>query len=235
MYLRLFVLVFLGVFGIGQAEPLVIGIAGGTGSGKSTLAHRLQDRLGNRAIVLSEDAYYRDQQHLRLEQRVKTNYDHPDSIEFALLKQHLIALKSGQEVDAPLYCFETHLRRPETQRIASAPVIIIEGILLLAEPELHDLFDLKIFVDTQQDLRALRRAERDMRERGRSFDSVMQQYTRTVKPMHDKFVEPSKWTADLIVPVGGYNPRTVHLIESYVLRELSERNAGSTASLLTQK
>jgi uridine kinase len=198
------------------AAPLVVGIAGGTGSGKSTLADRLAEALGDRAVVLRADAYYLHRPDLSLEERTQVNYDHPDSIEFDLFKTHLEKLKRGETIEVPQYDFGTHLRRDETQSLHSAPVILAEGILLFAEEKLADMFDLRIFVDTEADVGIIRRLERDVASRGRTVSSVQSQYLKTVKPMHERYVEPSKWSADLIIPTGRDNQRVIDLLLQYL-------------------
>ena len=185
---------------------LVIGIAGGSGSGKSTVADALASALPPRAVAtLRHDSYYRDRPDLSLEQRNRVNYDHPESLETSLLIQHLQHLKAGNAVEVPLYDFKTHRRQPTTERLDPAPIIIVEGILVFVDEHLRRELDIKIFVDTEADIRAIRRIRRDMRQRGRDFESVRKQYYETVRPMHVEFVEPSKRTADLIIPEGGEN------------------------------
>lgn len=169
------------------------------------MAHRVRDSLPGRVAILEHDAYYRDRQDLSFDQRAQINFDHPDSLETELCMTHLAALREGQAVEAPIYDFRTHRRAIETRRVDPAPVIILEGILLFADPGLRDLLDLKIYVDTDPDIRAFRRIRRDLEQRGRTFDSVREQYYRTVRPMHLQFVEPSKRWADLILPEGGFN------------------------------
>jgi uridine kinase len=187
-------------------SALVIGIAGGTGSGKSTIAKRIAAMLPEGGTALLEyDAYYRDFSRLPLDERAHLNFDHPDSLEADLLAAHLEALKGGAAVEVPLYDFKTHRRLEETRPVAPAPVVIVEGILLFVEERLRALMDIKIFVDTDPDIRVFRRIRRDLEQRGRTFDSVREQYYRTVRPMHLQFVEPSKRWADLIIPEGGNN------------------------------
>jgi uridine kinase len=187
-------------------RPLVIGIAGGTGSGKTTVAQKLAAAIPvGRCILLEHDAYYRDQSHLASEARAAINFDHPESLDSALLAEHLAALRAGRAVEVPIYDFVTHTRRPETRRISPAPVIVVEGILVFVEPLVRDQLDIKIFVDTDADIRLIRRIRRDLEQRGRSFASVRDQYYATVRPMHIEYVEPSKRHADLIVPEGGDN------------------------------
>jgi uridine kinase len=185
---------------------LVIGIAGGSGSGKSTVADALASALPPTSVaILRHDSYYRDRPDLSLEQRNRVNYDHPHALETALLVEHLQHLKAGNAVEVPIYDFKTHRRLPETERLEPSPIIIVEGILVFVDEHLRREIDIKIFVDTEADIRAIRRIRRDMRLRGRDFESVRKQYYETVRPMHVEFVEPSKRTADLIIPEGGEN------------------------------
>lgn len=180
-------------------DLLIVGIAGGTGSGKTTLANELQRYFSDSSVLISQDSYYHDLSHLSPEERSLVNFDHPNSLDFELLKDHLIHLKQGQSIEKPIYDFVSHSRVDTVEIIDSAPIIIVEGILLFAAPELRDLFDLKIFIDTDDDIRIMRRLERDIHERGRDFASVKNQYFSTVKPMHNQFVEPSKTYADVVV------------------------------------
>ena len=194
-------------------RPLVVGIAGGTGSGKTTVAHKLAAAMPNgRCVTIEHDAYYRDQAHLSPEDRAKTNYDHPDSLESNLLATHLRELRAGRAVDIPIYDFATHTRRRETRHLEPARVIIVEGILVFAEAQLREQMDIKIFVDTDADIRLIRRIRRDLEQRGRTFASVRDQYYATVRPMHIEHVEPSKRWADLIVPEGGDNKVALDVI-----------------------
>ena len=186
-------------------DILVIGIAGGTGSGKTTLTNRLKERFGKDISVIRHDDYYRSQDDISFEERVKTNYDHPDSFETDLLIEHLKQLKNGHSIECPIYSFSEHTRTKDTRKIDPTKVIIVEGILIFQNPELLNMLDIRIFVDTDPDVRILRRILRDVKERGRSLDSVVTQYLATVKPMHEQFVEPSKRNADIIVLEGGYN------------------------------
>lgn len=187
-------------------RPLLLGIAGGSGSGKTTVAHRIRDALPPGTVsILEHDAYYRDRQDLSFEERCLINFDHPDSLETELCFAHLESLRRGVGIDAPLYDFRTHRRAAETRRVEPAPIVMLEGILVFADPGLRDRLDLKIFVDTDPDIRAFRRIRRDLEQRGRTFDSIREQYYKTVRPMHLQFVEPSKRWADLILPEGGFN------------------------------
>ncbi len=189
-----------------RTTPLVIGIAGGSGSGKTTVANVILERVGQQHIAyLAHDAYYKDLGALPHNQRTQINFDHPDSLETELLIQHLRQLINNQPIDLPIYDFKIHTRTNQTRRIQNQPIILVEGILIFVERELRDLFDVKIFVDTDPDIRFIRRLQRDITERGRSTESVIQQYMTTVRPMHLEFVEPSKRYADVIIPEGGLN------------------------------
>jgi uridine kinase len=193
--------------------PLVIGIAGGTGSGKTTIAARLAAQIPDgRCLVIEHDAYYRDQSGLTPAERATINYDHPASLDSSLLAEHLRRLRGGERVDLPIYDFVTHTRRPETHRVDPAPVILVEGILVFVEPAVRDQLDIKIFVDTDADIRLMRRIRRDLEQRGRSFQSIRDQYYATVRPMHLEYVEPSKRWADLILPEGGDNRVALDLL-----------------------
>jgi uridine kinase len=197
--------------------PVIIGIAGGTGSGKTTVAASIYDRVGKDRIEwISHDSYYRNFDALAAEERKKINFDHPDSLETELLIRHLDALCKGSSVEVPRYDFATHSRTTETQRVEPRRVIIVEGILVLAEPELRKRIDIKLYVDTPPDIRFLRRLTRDIESRGRSLHSVVDQYLTTVRPMHEEFVEPSKRHADLIIPEGGENQVALDAIISRV-------------------
>jgi uridine kinase len=187
-------------------RPLTIGIAGGTGSGKSTVAAKLAGAAPpGRCVVVDHDSYYRDQSHLTPAARAELNYDHPSSLDSGLLAEHLRELKAGRAVDVPNHDFVTHTRKRETRRVEPAPMVIVEGILVFVEAPVRDQLDIKIFVDTDADIRLMRRIRRDLEQRGRSFQSVRDQYYATVRPMHIEYVEPSKRWADLIVPEGGDN------------------------------
>ncbi|MBO6150403.1 MAG: uridine kinase [Clostridium sp.] len=187
-------------------NTIIIGIAGGTGSGKTTLADKLVNSFGREDVsILRHDAYYKRHDDMTFEERCKLNYDHPDAFDNDLLEQHILALKEGESVEMPVYDYTVHNRSDETILVEPAPVIILEGILIFAEPALCDLMDIKVFVDTDADVRILRRIIRDVNERGRSLDNIIRQYLTTVKPMHEQFVEPSKRRADIIIPEGGRN------------------------------
>lgn len=197
--------------------PIVIGVAGGSGSGKSTVVRRIVDSVGQEQVsVLEHDRYYRDRNDLRLEERASLNYDHPDALETDLLVRHVMALRAGDAVDAPVYDFARHARTPSTSRIPARRALIVEGILIFADPALRGLMDIKVFVDTDDDTRVIRRLQRDVAERGRTMESVIEQYLATVKPMHLEFVEPSKRYADIIVPVGGHNAVAIDLLLSLI-------------------
>lgn len=200
-------------------RPLFIGLAGGSGSGKTTIAEEVVDRLDGKVSLLHHDAYYRNMVELTFEERTRVNYDHPKSLETELLIKHLEDLRTGIAIEHPVYDFSNHLRAEETMRIEPAPVVVVEGILVLSEPALRSELDLKIFVDTDPDLRLARRLERDIAERGRSVDSVINQYFSSVRPMHLEFVEPSRRYADLIIPEG-YNPAAVATVVELIRSRL---------------
>lgn len=196
-----------------KPSPIVIGIAGGTGSGKTTVANKILNRVGKHRIAyLPHDAYYRDLRDLPKEQRATINFDHPDSLESELMVEHIKKLKNWESVDLPIYDFSIHTRTDKTIHIEPHPVIIVEGILIFAERELRDMFDVKIFVDTDADIRFIRRLQRDIAERGRTMDMVVHQYMSTVRPMHLDFVEPSKRYAHIIIPEGGLNEVAMDMV-----------------------
>ncbi|TMV50248.1 uridine kinase [Paenibacillus mesophilus] len=202
---------------------LMIGIAGGTGSGKTTVAERLVTELGSvQVALLSQDSYYADNRDLSMEEREQINYDHPDSVDGELLLEHLRLLRRLQPIEMPVYDFSTHSRVDETVRVMPKRVVILEGILLFADPLIRQELDIKVFVDTDADVRVLRRLSRDIQERGRTVDSVFAQYLNTVKPMHDAFVEPSKRYADLIIPEGGRNDIAIGLLTSRIQSYLTQ-------------
>ena len=194
-------------------EPVIIGVAGGTGSGKTTVARAILDRAGTSQIsLIQHDAYYRDLSDLPPAQRAIFNFDHPDALDNELLVTHLKALKAGRAIEMPIYDFTTHTRTEQTQTVGPNPVILLEGILIFADETLRTLMDVKIYVDTQADIRFIRRLQRDIAERGRTRESVVHQYLATVRPMHEQFVEPSKRYSDIIIPEGGFNEVAIDLI-----------------------
>lgn len=200
-----------------RTTPLVIGIAGGSGSGKTTVANAIRERVGAQHIAyLPHDAYYKDLSHLPPPQRHQINFDHPHSMESELMIRHIRELKAHRPIELPIYDFKTHTRTRQTVSIPPQPVVVVEGILIFAEPELRELFDVKIFVDTDADLRFIRRLERDIAERGRTAESVIRQYLTTVRPMHLEFVEPSKRYADVIIPEGGFNTVALDMVVARV-------------------
>lgn len=200
-------------------RPVLVGIAGGTGSGKTTVALRIQEGVGeSNCCVIQHDWYYHDRSHIDEDERGNINFDHPDSLDNALLTEQLQALKSGETIEAPQYDFSEHIREEETKTISPQSVIVVEGILLFAIPPLRDVFDMRLYVDTDADIRAFRRIRRDIRERGRDFESIREQYYETVRPMHLEFVEPSKRWADLIIPEGGDN----HIALDVIIERLKQ-------------
>ena len=201
---------------------LVIGIAGGTGSGKTTLMKNIMNRFGDVVTVLSHDNYYRRHDELTYEQRCEINYDEPAALETDLMARHLIQLRNGQAIECPVYDFTQHNRSDETIRIEPKNVIIVEGILIFENRPLRELMDIRIFVDTDADVRLCRRIKRDVNKRGRSLESVLTQYQTTVKPMHEKYVEPSKKFADIVVPEGGKNLVALDMIMGRIQRHLKE-------------
>ena len=199
---------------------LVIGIAGGSGSGKTTLMNNIVDTFGDVVTVLSHDNYYRRHDELSYEERSRLNYDEPGALETELLTQQLTALRNGQSIDCPVYDFSIHNRSNEVLRIDPRPVIIVEGILIFADEDLRKLMDIRIFVDTDADIRICRRIKRDVNQRGRTMESVIDQYQQTVKPMHEKYVEPSKKYAHIVVPEGGKNMVALDMIIGRIQRHL---------------
>jgi len=209
-----------------HTKPITIGVAGGSGSGKTTVALKILERVGfDRIAYLSHDAYYRDASNLPPAERAQLNFDHPDSLDNDLLIGQLKQLQAGLPVETPVYDFKTHSRLAETRRIDPQPVILVEGILIFADKGLRDLMDMKIFVDTDSDLRFIRRLQRDIGERGRAPESVIQQYLRTVRPMHLEFVEPSKRYADVIIPEGGFNEVAIDMVAARLRALVGETEA----------
>ncbi|MGE5263706.1 MAG: uridine kinase [Acidobacteriota bacterium] len=198
---------------IRAVKPVLIGVAGGSGSGKTTVSRTILERVGSdRIAYLQHDSYYRDRSSLPFEERAKINYDHPDSLETDLMGIHLGQLRAGHAVELPVYDFARHVRTAETRRLGPHPVILAEGILIFVDRALREMFDIKIFVDTDADIRFIRRLQRDIAERGRTMESVVKQYMETVRPMHLEFVEPSKRYADLIIPEGGFNQIAIDMV-----------------------
>lgn len=204
---------------------LVIGIAGGTGSGKTTVVKKIMESLPkNEVSLVSQDSYYKDNSHLPLEERQKINFDHPDAIEFELLTKHVAELKKGKEVKEPIYSYLTCTRSEETNTILPTKVVIVEGILILGNPELRDLFDIKVFVSADADDRLIRVINRDIVERGRTVEVVLDRYHKSVKPMHLQFIEPTKRYADLIMPQGGHNKVAIDVLTSIIKLNLQKDN-----------
>ena len=213
-----------------RVRPVVLGVAGGSGSGKSTVVREVCRSLGEGvASVLHHDSYYRNLAHLRLEERAATNFDHPDALETELMVEHIHRLLEGAPVQVPTYDFSSHTRKAETSPLQPKPVVILDGILVLADGRLRETMDLKVFVDTEPDIRLLRRIRRDVVKRGRTAGSVIAQYEATVRPMHLEFVEPSKRFADLIVSEGGYNRLAVDMVVNRLAALMAERTVGATS------
>jgi uridine kinase len=207
-------------------KPFFVGIAGGTGSGKTTVASKLRDALPEgSAIIIDHDSYYKDRSSMPRRERDLLNFDHPDSLDNGLLIEHLDELARGSAIEIPIYDFVTHSRRTERRKIAPVPVVIVEGILIFADQEIRRRFDVKIFVDTDADIRAFRRVRRDMESRGRTFAQVDEQYHRTVRPMHLEFVEPSKRFSDILIPEGGNNQVAIDLVISRLLNVVAATRA----------
>jgi uridine kinase len=201
---------------------MIIGISGGTGSGKTTVANRILESVSaDEVVFIQQDLYYRNLKDMPLDYRNAANFDHPDALDNDLLINHLKKLRVGEPVELPIYDFRTHTRLPATTRIESKPIVILEGILIFAEPRLREQLDIKVFVDTPDDIRFIRRLRRDIAERGRTLDSVIEQYMATVRPMHIQFIEPSKRYADVIIPEGGYNLVSIDLISGKIRERLA--------------
>jgi len=203
---------------------ILIGIAGGSGSGKTLVSKRIYDEIGSdKVTIIQQDSYYKDLSHLDFEERKKQNFDHPDAFDNKLLFDHMIELLSGHEVEVPQYDFKNHTRKKETQKVSDNVVIVLEGILILHYPEIRNIMDIKVYVDTADDIRLIRRIRRDVQERGRSLDSILEQYEKSVRPMHLQFVEPTKRYADIILPEGGYNVVAIDLLKTKIRALLQER------------
>ena len=201
---------------------LIIGIAGGTGSGKTTVVRQIMDELKNEEVdVISQDSYYLDTTHLPFKERVKINFDHPKSIDFELLVEHLKELKAGKTIEEPVYSFTEHNRTNETRTIHPRKVIIVEGILILTHPEVREMFDIKIYVHADSDERLIRRLKRDINERGRDLDEVLWRYQTTLKPMHQQFIDPTKEFADIIIPTNRFNTVAVDIVQTIIKDRLS--------------
>jgi uridine kinase len=204
-------------------RPIIIGVAGGTGSGKTTVAETILKRVGEEHIAfIPHDAYYRDLSHMPPDQRALVNFDHPDALETDLLVEHLQVWRQGHPIDVPIYDFKTHSRKKQTRRVELQRVALVEGILVFAEPKLREMFDVKLYVDADADIRFIRRLKRDIEERGRTVESVVEQYLTTVRPMHLEFVEPSKRYADVIIPEGGHNQVAMDMVVTRIERLLSQ-------------
>jgi uridine kinase len=207
---------------------VVVGVAGGTASGKTTISEAILERVGRERVAhMQHDAYYRDLSHLEMQERRQVNFDHPDALETELLVAHLDALCRGESIQVPVYDFSSYVRLSETRRVDPRPVVLVEGILAFAEPELRKRLDIKVYVDTDADLRFIRRLRRDLAERQRTVDSVIEQYLETVRPMHLEFVEPSKRYADVIIPEGGFNPIAIDMVATRVAAMIDLTPRGS--------
>jgi uridine kinase len=211
-----------------QGKTIIIGISGPTASGKSLLANTIVDELGSeQVVIISEDAYYKDRSNLSYEDRCKINYDHPDAFDHDLLCQHLGQLQNGETIQIPVYDFEKHLRSDKTTTIGQHQILVIEGILLFADPQLREMLDIRIYMDAPLDICLIRRMERDIQRRGRTLESVLQQYQETVRPMYLQFIEPSKKYADIIVPRGGANRIAIEVIQAKMRELLGYRAQGA--------
>jgi len=205
---------------------ILIGIAGGSGSGKTLVSKRIVEDLGSdRVIIIQQDSYYKDLSHLPLEERAKRNFDHPESIDTEMLIEQMNGLLHGKCIDQPIYDFAVHAHKPEPRRIGPHSIIVLEGILILDDPRLREMLDIKVYVDTDSDVRLLRRLRRDVKERGRSVESVLEQYEKSVRPMHLQFVEPTKRYADIIIPEGGHNLVAIDLLKTKIRALLNENKS----------
>ncbi len=203
-----------------MGETYIVGIAGGSASGKTTIVEQIRNHFGNQIQVIGHDCYYRAHDDMPFAQRCKLNYDHPDAFETDRMVRDVLQLKAGNSIQLPVYDYADHNRSPETVTVQPKPIMILEGILVLEDPQLRSLMDLKVYVDTDADERIMRRISRDTLERGRSIDSIITQYRETVKPMHDKYVEPSKYYADVIIPWGGENKVGIDMLMEYLNTKL---------------
>ncbi|KXG76770.1 uridine kinase [Thermotalea metallivorans] len=216
-----------------MSKPILIGITGGTGSGKSTIAKAIFECLPEKNItIIEQDSYYKNQNHMTLEERVRINYDHPLAFDTELLISHLKDLLSGKSIQKPIYNFSIHTREQETVLVEPKDIIILEGIMILDDERLRDLMDIKIFVDTDADVRIIRRILRDIKERGRTLDSVIEQYLNTVRPAHQQFIEPYKKYADIIIPEGGYNKVAIDIMVAKVKSIIYEKQKGGIINIL---
>jgi uridine kinase len=206
-----------------QQRGILLGIAGGTGAGKTLVAQSIAQDLGSEhVLIVEQDSYYKDLQHIPLGERENRNFDHPDAFDRELLRSHMETLQNGREIDVPIYDMRTHTRLPEPRRVMSRRIIILDGLLILDDPALRQRMDIKIYVDADPDVRFIRRLKRDLTERGRTVDQIIRQYESTVRPMHLQFVEPSKRYADLIIPEGGYNFVAIDLLKTKIRALLAE-------------
>lgn len=202
---------------------ILIGLAGGSGSGKTLVAQRIYEDIGSdKVTIIQQDSYYKELNHLSLEERKKQNFDHPDSFDSKLLFDHLIELLSGHDIEQPIYDFTKHSRKKETRKISDNIIIVLEGILILHYPEIRNIMDIKVYVDTDDDIRLIRRIKRDVKERSRTLESILEQYENSVRPMHLQFVEPTKRYADIIVPGGGHNLVAIDLLKTKIQASLKE-------------